>query len=160
MITSVGNKIPAVDLTIMTENGPRVISTDEIFSGKRIAIFGLPGAFTPTCSARHLPGFIDNASALKAKGINAIVCIAVNDAFVMNAWGKAHGAESHVMMVADGSAKFAQATGLEVDMSSKGFGMRCKRFSMVVDNETIESLNIDAPGAFEVSSAEVMLGEL
>jgi len=160
MIISVGDKIPAVDLNIMTEDGPRSISTVEIFTGKTVAVFGLPGAFTPTCSARHLPGFIDNAVALKAKGINTIVCISVNDAFVMSAWGKAQGVGNHIMMVADGSAKFAHATGLEVNMGAKGFGMRCKRFSMVVDNCTIKKLNIDAPGAFEITSAEVMLGEL
>ena len=137
-----------------------MISTDDIFSGKTVAVFGLPGAFTRTCSARHLPGFVDYADALKAKGVDAIVCIAVNDAFVMGAWGTAQDVGDKVMMVADGSAKFTQATGLEADMSAKGFGVRCQRFSMVVEDGTVKSLQIDEPGTFEVSSAEVMLGEL
>ena len=160
MTTSVGDKIPTVDINIMTEDGPSSISTDKIFTDKKVAVFGLPGAFTPTCSARHLPGFIDNAVAIKAKGIHTIICIAVNDPFVMSAWGKVQGVGKHIMMAAEGSAKFANATGLAVDMSAKGFGVRCKRFSMVVDNGIVKSLNIDAPGTFEVSSAEVMLGEL
>ena len=160
MTISVGDKIPSVDLNILTDDGPGGISTDEIFSGKKVAVFGLPGAFTRTCSARHLPGFVDNADALKAKGIDTIVCIAVNDAFVMGAWGQVQDVGDRVMMVADGSAKFAQATGLEADMSAKGFGVRCQRFSMVVEDGTVKSLEIDAPGTFENSSAEVMLGEL
>tara|TARA_B110000438_G_C15728513_1_gene613169 strand:+ start:600 stop:1082 length:483 start_codon:yes stop_codon:yes gene_type:complete len=160
MTISVGDKIPVVDLNIMTDDGPQTLSTNEIFTGKKIALFGLPGAFTRTCSARHLPGFIDNAEIIKAKGITTIACISVNDIFVMNAWGKAQGTENHIMMLADGSAKFAQATELDVDMSDKGFGVRCKRFSMIVDNCVIKNLNVDAQGVFEVSSAEVMLGEL
>ena len=160
MTISVGDKIPSMDLNILGPDGPGGISTDEIFSGKTVAVFGLPGAFTRTCSARHLPGFVDNAERLKAKGIDTIVCIAVNDAFVMGAWGKAQDVGDNVMMVADGSAKFAQAMGLEADMSAKGFGVRSQRFSMVVEDGTVKSLQIDAPGTFEVSSAEVMLGEL
>ena len=160
MTISVGDIIPAVDLNILGPDGPGPISTDDIFSGKTVAVFGLPGAFTRTCSARHLPGFVDNADALKAKGVDAIVCIAVNDAFVMGAWGTAQHVGDKVMMVADGSAKFTQATGLEADMSTKGFGVRCQRFSMVVEDGTVKSLQIDEPGTFEVSSAEVMLGEL
>ena len=160
MTISVGDIIPAVDLNILGPDGPGPISTDDIFSGKTVAVFGLPGAFTRTCSARHLPGFVDNADALKAKGVDAIVCIAVNDAFVMGAWGTAQHVGDKVMMVADGSAKFTQATGLEADMSAKGFGVRCQRFSMVVEDGTVKSLQIDEPGTFEVSSAEVMLGEL
>jgi len=160
MTISVGGKIPAVDLNILGPDGPGPISTDDIFSGKTVAVFGLPGAFTRTCSARHLPGFVDYADALKAKGVDAIVCIAVNDAFVMGAWGTAQDVGDKVMMVADGSAKFTQATGLEADMSAKGFGVRCQRFSMVVEDGTVKSLQIDEPGTFEVSSAEVMLGEL
>jgi len=160
MTISVGDIIPAVDLNILGPDGPGPISTDDIFSGKTVAVFGLPGAFTRTCSARHLPGFVDNADALKAKGMDAIVCIAVNDAFVMGAWGTAQHVGDKVMMVADGSAKFTQATGLEADMSAKGFGVRCQRFSMVVEDGTVKSLQIDEPGTFEVSSAEVMLGEL
>jgi peroxiredoxin (alkyl hydroperoxide reductase subunit C) len=160
MTISVGDTIPPVDLNILTGDGPGGISTDEIFSGKTVAIFGLPGAFTRTCSARHLPGFVDNAERLKAKGIDSIVCISVNDAFVMGAWGTAKNVGDRVMMVADGSAKFAKATGLDADMSAKGFGTRCRRFSMVVEDGTVKSLHIDEPGSFEVTSAEVMLGEL
>ncbi len=160
MTISVGDKIPAVDLNILTDDGPGPISTDEIFSGKTVCVFGLPGAFTRTCSARHLPGFVDNADALKAKGVDTIVCIAVNDAFVMGAWGKAQDVGDRVMMVADGSARFTQTAGLEADMSAMGFGVRCQRFSMMVEDGTVKSLNIDAPGTFENTSAEVMVGAL
>ena len=160
MTISVGDKIPSVDLSIMTEDGPGAVSTDEIFGGKTVAIFGLPGAFTRTCSAKHLPGFVGNADALKAKGIDTIVCVAVNDVFVMDAWGKTQDVGDRVMMAADGSAAFTKALGLESDMSAKGFGLRCQRFSMVVEDGTVKSLNIDAPGTFENTSAEMMLGSL
>ncbi len=160
MTISVGDKIPTVDVHVMTGDGPGAISTDEIFSGKKVAIFGLPGAFTPTCSAKHLPGFVQNADALKAKGIDTIVCLAVNDAFVMGAWGKDQNVGDHVMMVADGSANFTKAAGLELDLTDRGLGLRCQRFSMVVDDGEVKSLHIDEAGGFEETSAEVMLGEL
>ncbi|MDA1091616.1 MAG: peroxiredoxin [Proteobacteria bacterium] len=160
MTINVGDKIPAADMNIMTADGPGGISSDDIFTGKKVAVFGLPGAFTRTCSARHLPGFVDNAEALKAKGIDAIVCISVNDAFVMGAWAKAQGVGDSVLMVADGSAKFVKAAGLEADMSAKGFGVRSQRYSMIVEDGTVTSLNIDEPGTFEKTSAEVMLGAL
>ena len=160
MTISVGDKVPSTDLNIMTDDGPGGISTDDILAGKKVAVFGLPGAFTRTCSARHLPGYVDNANALKAKGIDSIVCISVNDAFVMGAWGKAQDVGDSVMMVADGSAKFVTAAGLDSDMSAKGFGVRSQRFSMVVDDGTVTSLQIDAPGTLENTSAEVMLGAL
>ena len=160
MTISIGDKVPSTDLNIMTDDGPGGISTDDILAGKKVAVFGLPGAFTRTCSARHLPGYVDNANALKAKGIDSIVCISVNDAFVMGAWGKAQDVGDSVMMVADGSAKFVTAAGLDSDMSAKGFGVRSQRFSMVVDDGTVTSLQIDAPGTFENTSAEVMLGAL
>ena len=160
MTISVGDKIPSVDLNIMTADGPGAISTDEICAGKTVAIFGLPGAFTRTCSAKHLPGFVGNADALRAKGIEAIVCVAVNDVFVMDAWGKNQEVGERVMMAADGSAALTKALGLESDMSAKGFGLRCQRFSMVVEDGTVKSLNIDAPGTYENTSAEVMLGSL
>ena len=160
MTLAVGDKIPSVDLDIMTGDGPGGISTDDLFAGKTVAVFGLPGAFTRTCSAKHLPGFVDNADALRAKGIDDIVCISVNDPFVMAAWAKAQNVGDKVLMVADGSAKFARAAGLDTDMSAKGFGVRCRRFSMVVDDGTVKSLQIDEPGSFEVTSAEVMLGQL
>ena len=160
MTISIGDKVPSVDLNIMTEDGPGGISTDDLFAGKTVAMFGLPGAFTRTCSARHLPGFVDNSEALKEKGIDDIVCISVNDPFVMAAWAKAQNVGDKVLMVADGSAKFARAAGLDTDMSAKGFGVRCRRFSMVVEDGTVKSLQIDEPGSFEVTSAEVMLGRL
>ncbi len=160
MTISIGDKVPSVELNIMTDDGPGAISTDEIFAGKKVAVFGLPGAFTRTCSAKHLPGFVNNADALKAKGIDTIVCISVNDAYVMGAWGKTQNVGDSVMMVADGSAKFTKAAGLDVDMSAKGFGLRSRRFSMVVDDGEVKSINIDEPGTFEHTSAEVMLGEL
>ncbi len=160
MTLAIGDKIPSVDLNIMTEDGPGGISTDDLFAGKTVAMFGLPGAFTRTCSARHLPGFVDNSEALRAKGIDDIVCISVNDPFVMAAWAKAQDVGDKVLLVADGSAKFARAAGLDVDMSAKGFGVRCRRFSMVVEDGTVKSLNIDEPGSFEITSAEIMLGQL
>ena len=144
----------------MTDDGTGGIYSDDRFAGKKVAVCGEPGAFTRTCSARNLPGYVDNANALKAKGIDSIVCISVNDAFVMGAWGKAQDVGDSVMMVADGSAKFGTAAGLDSDMSAKGFGVRSQRFSMVVDDGTVTSLQIDAPGTFENTSAEVMLGAL
>ncbi len=160
MTLAIGDKIPSVDLNIMTGDGPGGISTDDLFAGKTVAVFGLPGAFTRTCSAKHLPGFVDNADALKEKGIDDIVCISVNDPFVMDAWAKAQDVGDKVLMIADGSAKFARAAGLDADMSAKGYGVRCRRFSMVVEDGTVKSLQIDDPGSFEVTSAEVMLGQL
>ncbi len=160
MTISIGDKIPSVELYVLTDDGPVAISTDDIFAGKKVAVFGLPGAFTRTCSAKHLPGFVNNADALKAKGVDAIVCLAVNDAFVMGAWSKAQDVGDSVMMVADGSARLAKAAGLDIDMSAKGFGLRSRRFSMVVDDGEVKSLNIDEPGTFEHTSAEVMLSEL
>lgn len=160
MTIGIDDKIPSVDVYVMTGDGPGAISTDEIFAGKKVALFGLPGAFTRTCSAKHLPGFVNNADALKEKGIDAIACISVNDAFVMDAWSKAQDVGGRVMMIADGSANFAKAAGLDIDMSGKGYGLRSRRFSMVVDDGVVKSLNIDEPGTFENTSAEVMLGEL
>ncbi len=160
MTISAGEKIPSVDLATMTENGPDGLSTDDLFAGKKVAIFGVPGAFTPTCSAKHLPGFVQNADALKAKGIDSIVCLSVNDAFVMGAWGKDQNVGDSVMMVADGSANFTKATGLELDLTDRGLGLRCQRFSMVVDDGTVTSIHVDEAGAFDKTSAETMLGEL
>ncbi len=160
MTIKVGDKIPSVTLNVMTKDGPGGIDTAEFFKGKKVAMFGVPGAFTRTCSAKHLPGFVAKADALRKKGVDAVVCVSVNDAFVMNAWGKAQNVGDKVMMVADGSAKFTKAAGLDVDMSDKGYGLRCRRFSMIVDDGVVRSLHIDAPGTFEKTAAEVLLGEL
>lgn len=159
MTISAGEKIPSVTINTMGEDGPGAVTTDEFFAGKKVAIFGVPGAFTPTCSAKHLPGFITNADALKAKGIDAIACISVNDPFVMGAWGKDQNAGDAVTMLADGSAAFTKATGLELDLTDKGLGLRCQRFSMIVNDGTVETMHIDE-GVFEKTSAEQMLSDL
>jgi peroxiredoxin len=140
--------------------GPNAFKVADMVSGKKIAVFGLPGAFTPTCSAQHVPGYVRNADALKAKGIDEIWCVSVNDAFVMGAWGRDQKAGGKVRMMADGSAEFARALGLELDLTARGMGVRCQRFSMVLDNGVVSQLNIEAPGKFEVSSAEAMLAKL
>ncbi|MCF3630024.1 peroxiredoxin [Thalassospiraceae bacterium LMO-SO8] len=160
MTIGVGDKIPAATLYQMTGEGPAAISTDDIFNGKKVAIFGVPGAFTPTCSAKHLPGFIAKADEFKAKGIDQIVCMSVNDAFVMGAWAKDQGADDKVLLVGDGSAEFTKAAGLELDLNARGLGLRCQRFAMVVDNGTVKSIEIDAAGAFEKTSAESVLASL
>ena len=159
MTINVGDSIPFVRLATMGAEGKEDLSTDDLFKGKKVVMFGLPGAFTPTCSAKHLPGFVEHADAIKAKGIDTIACIAVNDAFVMAAWGKDQNVGDKVMMVADGSAHFAEAVGLELDLNNRGMGMRCKRFSMLVEDCVIKSLNIDGP-IFEKTSAEQMLSDL
>jgi len=159
MTINVGDKIPSVGFTAMTADGPDAVSSEDLFSGKKVALFGVPGAFTPTCSAKHLPGFVANADALKAKGIDTIACMAVNDAFVMGAWGKDQNVGDNVMMLADGSADFTKAAGLELDLTARGLGLRCQRFSMIVDDGTVTSLHIDE-GTFEKTSAETMLSEL
>ncbi len=160
MTISKGDKMPATTFVKMTENGPDQVDSESFFKGRKVAIFSVPGAFTPTCSAKHLPGFIDNAAALKAKGVDEIACTAVNDAFVMGAWGKAAGADGKVTMLADGNGAFAKAVGLEMDGSKFGLGTRGQRFSMIVNDGVIEELNVEAPGDFKVSSAEHMLGQL
>ena len=160
MTLKVGDKIPSLNLFTMKKDGPGPISTDEIFKGKKVAIFGLPGAFTPTCSAKHLPGYLQNADKLKAKGIDKIVCLSVNDAFVMGAWGKDQNVGEKVLMVGDGDAAFAKAAGLELPLTGKGFGTRCQRFAMVVDDGVVKSIEIDGPGTFEKTSAESVLSKL
>lgn len=155
----VGDKIPSVKLKHMTKEGIKDITTDELFKGK-VALFGLPGAFTPTCSAKHLPGFVQHSDALRGKGVDRIVCLSVNDAFVMDAWGKNQNVGEKVMMVADGNADFAKAVGLEMDGSGYGMGTRIRRFSMVVENGTVKQLNVEKPGAFEVSNAETILKQV
>ncbi|MDE8652583.1 peroxiredoxin [Novosphingobium album (ex Liu et al. 2023)] len=159
MTIAVGDKLPDVKLMKATENGPEAVQSGDYFKGKKVALFSVPGAFTPTCSAKHLPGFVDKAAELKAKGIDEIACTAVNDAFVMGAWGKASGSDD-VTMLADGNGDLAQAVGLVMDGTGFGMGKRGQRFSMVVNDGTVEQLNVEQPGAFEVSSAEYMLGQL
>jgi peroxiredoxin len=159
MTIAVGDKLPDVKLVKATDQGPEAVQSAEYFKGKRVALFSVPGAFTPTCSAKHLPGFVDHAAELKAKGIDEIVGTAVNDPFVMGAWNKAAGSQD-ITMLADGNADFAQAVGLTMDGSAFGLGTRGQRFSMVVNDGVVEQLNIEAPGDFKVSSAEHMLEQL
>lgn len=159
MTISVGDKLPDVTLVKATAEGPQQVSAAEFFAGKRVALFSVPGAFTPTCSAKHLPGFVEKASDLKAKGVDEIVGTAVNDAFVMSAWNAAAGS-SDITMLADGNGDFVEALGLTMDASGFGMGKRGQRFSMVVNDGVVEQLNVEAPGDFKVSSAEYMLGQL
>jgi peroxiredoxin (alkyl hydroperoxide reductase subunit C) len=144
----------------MTDSGPADISTDEVFGGKKVVLFALPGAFTPTCSAKHLPGFVQQAEAIRAKGVDTIACLSVNDAFVMGAWGKDQGVEDKVLMLADGSAVFTKALGLELDLDNRGFGLRSQRYAMIVDDGVVTAVNVEQGGAFEVSSAEAILAAL
>jgi peroxiredoxin len=160
MTIKVGDKIPSAKLRHMTKDGPKDITTDEIFKGKKVALFALPGAFTPTCSAKHLPGFVQNAEQIKGKGISTIACLSVNDAFVMDAWGKNQNVGDKVMMLADGNADFTKAIGLEMDGTGYGMGLRSKRYSMVVDDGVVKHLNLEKPGAFEVSNAETILKQI
>ena len=160
MTIKAGDKIPSATLMEMQDGSPTPLTTDSLFAGKKVALFALPGAFTPTCSAKHVPGFVQNYDALKAKGIDDILCLSVNDAFVMGAWGKDQGAGDKVRMIADGNGEFTQAVGLEFDASKFGLGKRSQRYSMIVDNGVVTSLNVEEPGAFEVSSADHMLGLL
>lgn len=160
MTIKVGDRLPSVTLLRWGANGPEAVTTDALFAGKKVALFGVPGAFTPKCSEAHLPGFVQQAAAIKAKGVDAIVCTAVNDVFVMNAWGKDQGAGDKVAMVADGDAALTKAAGLEFDLTGKGLGLRCQRFSMLVEDGVVKSLNIDPPGTFEKTSAEAMLASL
>jgi glutaredoxin/glutathione-dependent peroxiredoxin len=157
MTIKVGDKIPSATLMEMQDGKPAPVSTDAFFAGKTVALFALPGAFTPTCSAKHVPGFVNNYDALKAKGVDAIACLSVNDAFVMGAWGKDQGAGDKVHMLADGNGDFTRAVGLEMDGTKFGMGKRSQRYSMIVDNGVVKSINVEQPGAFEVSSAEYLL---
>ena len=160
MAIKTGDKVPSATLMQMKDGGPKPVSTDDLFKGKKVVVFALPGAFTPTCSAKHLPGFIQNAQALKGKGVDAIACVSVNDAFVMGAWGDQQGAGDKVMMLADGNGDFTRAMGLELDGSRFGMGKRSQRYAMVVDNGVVKELNVEEPGAFAVSSAEHVLKQL
>lgn len=157
MTIKVGDKLPDVKLFTMTEKGPAPVQTSELFKGKKTALFALPGAFTPTCSAKHLPGFIEKREELAKKGVDQIVCLSVNDAFVMGAWGKAQNAGDKVLMLADGNAEFTKAIGLDMDITNGGMGIRSQRYSMLIKDGVVESLNVEKPGAFEVSSADYLL---
>src|SRR6185312_977076 len=160
MTIKVGDKIPSATLMQMKDGGPKPVTTSELFDGKKVVLFALPGAFTPTCSAKHLPGFIQHAAEIKAKGVDTIACLSVNDAFVMGAWGDSQGAGDKVVMLADGNGDFTRALGLEMDGSRFGMGKRSQRYSMVVDNGVVKELNIEEPGAFAVSSAEHVMKQL
>jgi peroxiredoxin len=159
MTISVGDKLPDVKLMKATESGPDAVQSGDYFKGKRVALFSVPGAFTPTCSAKHLPGFVEKASELKAKGIDEIACTAVNDAFVMGAWNKASGSDD-ITMLGDGNGDLAEALGLTMDGTGFGLGKRGSRWSMVVNDGTVEKLNVEEAGEYKVSSAEHMLGQL
>ena len=160
MAIKVGDKIPDAKLTQMTADGPAPISTSDIFKGKKVVLFAVPGAFTPTCSAKHLPGFVGKADAIKAKGVDTIACISVNDVFVMNAWGKDQKTDGKVLMLADGNGEFTRAMGLELDGKGFGMGTRSQRYSLIAEDGVVKQLNVEKPGAFEVSSAETALGQL
>jgi len=155
-----GDKIPSGSVTMMTGEGPKPVSTDDLFKGKKVVVFAVPGAFTPTCSAKHLPGFVEKAQEIKSKGVDTIACIAVNDAFVMDAWGKAQNVGSKVQMLADGSSKFTDALGLGMDLTDRGLGKRSRRYSMIVDNGVVKKLNLEEGGAFQVSDAATILKQL
>lgn len=159
MTISKGDKLPAVDLVKATAEGPEKVSSAEFFAGRKVALFAVPGAFTPTCSAKHLPGYTQHAADLKAKGVDEIACTSVNDAFVMNAWKEANNADE-ITMLADGSADFAKALGLDADFSAYGMGTRSNRYSMIVDDGVVTEINVEGPGEFSVSNAETMLGQL
>ena len=159
MSISVGDKIPDIKLVKATADGPQPVQSGEFFAGRRVALFSVPGAFTPTCSARHLPGYVEQADELAAKGIDEIACTAVNAAFGLGAWNKAGGSEA-ITMLADGNGEFAAAVGLEMDGTAFGMGKRGQRFSLVVNDGVVEQVNVEAPGDFKVSSAEHMLGQL
>jgi peroxiredoxin len=160
MTIKVGDSIPPMKLMTATADGPKEISTDEIFKGKKVVMFAVPGAFTPTCSAKHLPGFVQEAEAFHAKGVDTVACLAVNDVFVMAAWGKDQGVGDKVMMLADGSAAFTKALGLELDLVTRGLGVRSQRFALVADDGKVTHLAVEAPGGFDVSRAEAVLAAL
>jgi len=160
MTIKVGDKVPSATFMEMKDGKPTPVTTDDLFSGKKVVFFALPGAFTPTCSAKHVPGFVVHADEIKAKGVDTIACMSVNDAFVMGAWGKDQHADGKVEMLADGNGDFTRAIGLEMDGTKFGMGKRSQRFSMLVDNGVVKQLNVEEPGAFSVSSAEHIMKQL
>jgi peroxiredoxin len=160
MTIKVGDKLPSVTLTEATAEGPKPVKTDDLFKGKRVAIFAVPGAFTPTCSAKHLPGFKQRAHEIRDKGIDLIGCVSVNDAFVMRAWAEDQAVGEDIVMLGDGSGDFTRALGLEMDATGFGMGKRSQRYSMIVDDGVVTELNVEAPGEFKVSSADYLLAQL
>ena len=159
-MVKIGDTIPSVKLMAATADGPKETSTDDIFGGKTVVLFAVPGAFTPTCSARHLPGYLQNMDALQDKGVDTVACMSVNDGFVMNAWARDQGVDGRILMLADGNGAFTKALGLELDLTARGMGIRSQRFAMVVKDKAVTSLNVETPGGFEVSKAETILAGL
>ena len=160
MTIKVGDTLPSMKLMTSTADGPKEVSTDELFRGKKVVLFAVPGAFTPTCSAKHLPGYLENASVLKEKGVDEVVCLAVNDPFVMCAWARDQAVDGRVVMLADGAGVFTKALGLELDLTARGLGMRSQRFAMVAEDAKVTHLAIEQPGGFDVSRAESVLAAL
>ncbi len=159
MTISIGDRVPDVPLAVATPDGPQPTTSSAYFKGKKVALFAVPGAFTPTCSARHLPSYVEKAGAIKAKGVDEIACISVNDAFVMGAWGKSDGSDD-IVMLADGNGQFADAVGLGMDGEKFGMGKRSQRYSMLINDGVVEQLNVEAPGEYRASSAETLLEQL
>lgn len=155
-----GDTMPSGTLTLVTDEGPQKISAEEFFKGKKVVLFSVPGAFTPTCDAKHLPGFVQQADQIRAKGVDTIACIAVNDPFVMKAWGKSQSCDGKVQMIADGNAEYTKALGLEMDASGFGMGVRGQRFALIVENGIVKNVNVEEKGEFKVSSAESVLAQL
>jgi peroxiredoxin len=160
MSIQVGSKMPDGAFKVMTDEGPKALTTDALFKGKKVLLFSVPGAYTPTCSGKHLPGYVNNAASLKAKGIDTIACMAVNDVFVMNAWGQSANVGDKVQMLADGNGDYVKALGLELDARGFGMGARGQRFSLIVEDGVVQQLNVEPPGQFDVSSAECALNQL
>ena len=156
----IGDEIPHAKLVAATPDGPKEITTEALFKGKKVVLFAVPGAFTPTCSAKHLPGFVQNVDALRAKGVDQIACLAVNDPFVMGAWARDQEVGDRILMLSDGMASFTKMLGLELDLSARGLGLRSQRYAMIVDDGTVSTLNVEKPGGFEVSRAEAVLEAL
>ncbi len=160
MTIKAGDKMPSGVFTIAGFDGPQKLTTEQLFAGKKVVVFSVPGAFTPTCDARHLPGFVQHAADFKAKGVDTVACMAVNDVFVMKAWGKASAVDDKVLMLADGNGEYSRALGLELDATGFGMGMRGKRFAIIVQDGVAQGVFVEAPGEFKVSSAEYVLGQL
>lgn len=160
MTIAVGDKLPSVDLYRMGEKGPEKVSSEDLFSGKKTVLFAVPGAFTPTCSQAHLPGYVTKADELLAKGVDQIVCLSVNDPFVMDAWGKAQNADDSIQMIADSNGDFTRGAGLELDMTARGLGVRSHRYAMIIEDGVVTNLHLDEPGKFEVSDVDSILAAI